>query len=126
MSGAVIYISEFQNKLAWKFGISVSEGDASDHNIVKTTRFPVRPTALLHVTPSVLGRDAANGQGALAHLHTQTGRYGQPYSRRTGATPDAVTPTPLLLLRASRKEFGPGPYDCCYRYRYRANTVCVT
>ena len=24
MSGAVIYISEFQNKLAWKFGISVS------------------------------------------------------------------------------------------------------
>jgi len=24
MSGAVIYISEFQNKLPWKFGISVS------------------------------------------------------------------------------------------------------
>jgi hypothetical protein len=24
MPGAVIYISEFQNKLAWKFGISVS------------------------------------------------------------------------------------------------------
>jgi hypothetical protein len=24
MSGAVIYISEFQNKLAWKLGISVS------------------------------------------------------------------------------------------------------
>ena len=26
MPGAVIYISEFQNKLAWKFDISVSKG----------------------------------------------------------------------------------------------------
>ena len=25
MSGAMIYISDFQNKLAWKFDISVSE-----------------------------------------------------------------------------------------------------
>jgi hypothetical protein len=25
MPGAVIYISEFQNKLVWKFGISVTE-----------------------------------------------------------------------------------------------------
>jgi hypothetical protein len=34
---------------------------------VKSTTGPERPTALLHVTRSVLGRDAANGQGALAH-----------------------------------------------------------
>jgi hypothetical protein len=37
-------------------------------------------------TRSCLRSNAANRQGALAHCHTQTGRYGRLYSRRLDAT----------------------------------------